>query len=523
MRRSWRRVPLLILSAVLVFSTIAIVRLPAAEAPPSRPQLRAAALQFGVVPEANVATGSRTGARAERIVGPLHTTILLLDDGTTRVCLVTTHFAGTTAENVAELFRSAIAEELGIPPSRVLLFSSHNHSTASLANNGVSAYAAYAESPPPAQLSPVGARLLDELRSHARRLPEMLQPVTVWWAQGHEDRITYNRKGRRADGTTYFMREEDRVLVGKDFRGDVDTEAPVVVLKNTAGRVVTAICQFTGHPVTSYHPEKPVVFGDWPQVACDRLAKHFDKGEIVPVAFLQGCAGDVNSKEMFCGGVERATEFGNMLAETYIGALASLRPSEHDGLELAIEQVELPLAPLPPQQVLVDELEEMDDFIRRAEGGDEDTLCCVGLNFPRALTPAYRARLVELVRQWNQWALELYEQGKSESIPKHLEVEIAVIRMGDVGIVGMPCEAFQGIGRQIRRHSPLPLSIPCAYMNGSHGYITDGPNTGDREYMSAFYRYTRFRPPLKKPAGDVIADRAVEVLKRFAGEAIAGK
>jgi hypothetical protein len=113
---------------------------------------------------------------------------------------------------------------------------------------------------------------------------------------------------------------------------------------------------------------------------------------------------------------------------------------------------------------------------------------------------------------------QLHEQGSVDSVPKHLEMTIAVVRIGDVGIVGMPCEPFQGIGRQIRRHSPLPISIPCAYMNASHGYITDGPNTGDREYMSAFYRYTKFRPPLKKPAGDVMADRAVEVLSRFAKE-----
>ena len=88
----------------------------------------------------------------------------------------------------------------------------------------------------------------------------------------------------------------------------------------------------------------------------------------------------------------------------------------------------------------------------------------------------------------------------------------------NVGIVGMPCEPFQGIGRQIRRRAALPISIPCAYMNASHGYITDGANTGDREYMSAFYHYTKFRPPLESPAGDVMADRAVQVLRRFAKE-----
>ena len=52
-------------------------------------------------------------------------------------------------------------------------------------------------------------------------------------------------------------------------------------------------------------------------------------------------------------------------------------------------------------------------------------------------------------------------------------------------------------------------------MNGTHGYVTDSANTGDREYMSAFYRYTSSRPPFARPAGDVVADHAVEILKNF--------
>ena len=96
-------------------------------------------------------------------------------------------------------------------------------------------------------------------------------------------------------------------------------------------------------------------------------------------------------------------------------------------------------------------------------------------------------------------------------------MEIYVFRLGDVGVVGMPFEPFQGIRRRIRDHSPLPLAIPCGYVNVSHGYLTDGPNTGDREYMSAHYRYTKFRPPFRKPAGDVMADKGVEILRRFAG------
>jgi hypothetical protein len=140
----------------------------------------------------------------------------------------------------------------------------------------------------------------------------------------------------------------------------------------------------------------------------------------------------------------------------------------------------------------------------------------VGLNFPTELTPAYRGKLIEAVLPWNKWALELRQSSKADTVPKHLEVEIQVLRLGDVGIVGLPFEPFQGIGRQIRNRSPLPLAIPCGYVNVSHGYLTDGPNTGDREYMSAHYRYTKFRPPFKKPAGDVLADKGIEILNRFA-------
>jgi hypothetical protein len=512
----WRSL-LLVWGLVATRATTALAG-PAATAAVEQPRLRAAAVSFAVLPEVDAATSSRVGARATEVAGPLKTTVLLLDDAGTQFCMVTTHFGGTAPANVNQRLREDLARKMDLPLSHVWIFTSHNHSSVNFAANPMAIYDVPARGNPPAELLPIAETFLAELLVHAGGLSSQLQPVTVWWAEGQEDRITYNRKGRRADGTTYFMREEDRALVGADYRGDVDTQAPVVVFKNGAGRIIAALCQFTGHPVTSYHPEKPVVFGDWPQVAADALAEHLGGADCVPVGFLQGCAGDVNSKEMFSGGVVRATQFGRMLGESYVKALAGLEPSRRDGLDVAVEMVRVPLAPLPPRGVLIAELAEMDAFLQRANAGDEDTLFCVGLNFPRALSPLYRGRLVEPPRDWNLWALDLHHSGKADSVPRDLEMEIAVIRVGDVGIVGLPCEPFQGIGRLVRRDSPLPVNIPCGYGNVSHGYVTDGPNTGDREYMSAFYRYTKYRPPLQKPAGDVLARRAVEILRHFAEE-----
>ncbi len=520
-RRDWLQVAAGAASAAYTFPlTAAAQGRPVAGS--EHPRLRAASLEFAVTAEAETptsATGRFTGAVVRKVAGPLKTTVTLLEEGDLRVCLLTSHFNSHTRANVSETIRREVASDLGLPVANVILFSSHNHSEVAVASNAVSAWADRPpEGYPKPEWLPIGRELLDKCREHAKRLPEMLQPVTVWWAEGTEGRITYNRKGRRADGSTYFMREEDRELVGVDFNGDIDRQAPLVVLKDVQGKPVVVLAQFTGHPVTSYHPERPVVFGEWPQVACDIVARHLAPSGSLPVGFLQGCAADVNSKEMFRGGVKGAVRYGRMLGESYIKALEQLKPSRRDGLQYSLEKVGVPLAPLPPVETLRAEIAEMEDYIRRAAAGDEDTLHCVGLNFPTELTPSYRGKLVERILPWNRWALQLHQSGRANSVPKFQKAEIHVIRIGDVGIVGMPFEPFQGIGRQIRARSPLPLAIPCGYTNVSYGYLTDGPNTGDREYMSAFYRYSEFRPPYQKPAGDVLADKATEVFERFLGE-----
>lgn len=497
----------------------------------SNGELQAASARFSITPEigpdltGNYGVG---GPRVEKIVGPLKTTATLLDDGRTRVFLIMADTCNM-ANNVGRLFRRVLGEALGIPPEQVLFFSSHNHSDFLLARNATKAFGMPPHDDDEADLLPIGRTYLDKLLHHARELQERLEPVTAWWAQGEERRISYNRKGYRADGSTYLMREEDRVLQGADYNGDMDPEAPVVVLKNDQGKVVSAIVQFTGHPVTGFSAETPIVFGDFPQAACDHLSKHLSGGgggAEVPVGFLQGCAGDINAKEMLTGGVERANEFGRMLGGSYVDALPSLKKSERPGLSFAHAVVDLPLAPLPGLEELEAEIGEIEDFIRRASAGDEDTLECVGLNFPHALSPSFRAYLVEQIKPWTEWALQQRRAGTADELPRSMPMDLWVLRIGDVGIAGMPCEPFLCIGRQMREGSRLPLTIPCGFLNYGMGYIPDGPNIGDREYMSSFHRYTaqaryqsKPRPPLAAPGGDVLADKAVELMNRMAAEA----
>ncbi|MDP7277181.1 MAG: hypothetical protein QF363_17005 [Planctomycetaceae bacterium] len=467
-------------------------------------------------------TGSHTGAVVEESHGFQQTRILLLHEAGRDICIVSSDFPTNTVP-ISDRIRDTLAEILKMPRSHVVNCSSHNHCSTSLAENTFEPYQAgrfrrYRRKKV-CRLTKVGRVFMKDLKSAARKLRRELIDATTWWAEGQEARISYHRKARRADGSSYFMREADRVAVGRDYHGDIETRAPVVTFRRDDGSTVAALAQFAAHPVTAYHPEKPLAHGEYPSVAVNLLSEHLaSDGSGPPVAFLQGCCGDINTKKMFVGGVETAERHGRLLGKSYISATRRLQRSETEKLDLAVVTAPVPLAELPSVRTLERERAEMEDFVQRAIEGDEDTLTCVGLNFPRRLSPLYRARLVEMPLAWNHWALSQHRRGRADRVARTLDLEMQVLRIGDVGIVGMPCEPFQGIGRQIRLESPLPISIPCGYTNVSHGYITDGANTGGREYMSSFYRYTKFRPPLRNPAGDVLADEAVRILRQFAKE-----
>src|SRR5690606_19552660 len=125
-----------------------------------------------------------------------------------------------------------------------------------------------------------------------------------------------------------------------------------------------------------------------------------------------GASGDINAKYMLTGTIDQAKEAGRILGETMLIAARNLRPSKRIGMEWSIETAYIPYGPLPSLEDLELSLAEIDDFVKRGNAGDENTLRCVGMNFPRALTPPYRANLVMGVRDWYIWAIEQYKQNK---------------------------------------------------------------------------------------------------------------
>jgi hypothetical protein len=477
-------------------------------------QLQAAFYDFEIMPNGD-------DLEKKTVKGPLKSVIVLLKAGEVEVVIVNNNLGGTKP-NTAVLIKSEVSKLLDVPFENVLIFSTHNHSGLQMTTGDTPTYRlknsyntllVRKDAPRPEELATTnyGRAFLENLGRACRKLPGLLEPVTVHWSLGQERRITYNRKGRRADGSTYFMREKDRQQIALDFTGDIDSDAFVVAFKKRDGRPIGFLVQFTGHPVTAYHPEKQVVHGDWPQVASDVLSDEYGG---VPVGFLQGCAGDVNSKHMLSGDISLSEHYGRLLGQTFIDAASRLKPSARYGMGLSTDVAAVPFDDLPSIEALEKELQEINDFVIRAEAGDQKTLECVGLNFPRAFSPEFRAHLATKLLPWTEWALEMQQSGRKS--PSNMSVPVMVLRVGDVGIAGIAGEPFLGIGRLIKKGSPLPVAIPCGYYDASYGYIPDAANTGDREYMSSFYRYTEDRPPFRKPAGDAIAEKLLFMMTELA-------
>src|ERR1700722_11236369 len=160
-------------------------------------------------PSSSVGAATRRGIPVAEVFGPLQTTIFLLRRGETRLCFISTScFAdGFPYSNVV---RRNVGAILALDRGQIALFSTHNHSTVLVA--GMSQFAGRMPEPeallPEEEMTDFGRALLRQLEEAARTLAGKLEPVTVAWALGRERRISYNRKGRRADGSTYLMRDE---------------------------------------------------------------------------------------------------------------------------------------------------------------------------------------------------------------------------------------------------------------------------------------------------------------------------
>ncbi len=456
-------------------------------------KLEAAAVSFDATPPLGVPAGTHGDVPViQKIEGLIDARALALRQGNLTV-------GWSNSDNAAfDKMRARLSQHLKTPVERTIHSCTHNHSS-------------FHDKVLEQEDTPFAKSYFSKVDQSAQALAAGFREVRCSWGVRQERTITYNRKGRRPDGSTFFMREEDRVEQPPDYVGVIDDRATVVRLDDPRGRPLALITHFTGHPVASYNLEEAVINPDYCGYGLGDVTAQF--GSPAPVGFfLQGCAGDISCKHMF-GGDAKARELGSRLGLTLRAAAGDARPVSSPRLTFTDGTAHVPFAALPSLDQLRKDKEELESFVRRCESGSPDTLRVLGYNFSRTMRQNYRKRLAEPLLRWTHWAIE--QRSKGIDRPRQtLPVYVQVVTLGDVAFVLMPMELFVGIGLEIRKRSPFPCTVPVAYTNKVYpNYLGRAEDIGDREYMSAFYRYSLL-PPYAKPAGDVIVDKAVDLLNR---------
>ena len=235
-------------------------------------ELRAGVAATDITPPVGSAMygyGARGANVSEGVHDPLYAKAIVLDDGETRIAIVTLDLGAFTAENT-QYVRGYMGERAEI--DHVICVASHTHSAPRASLNF------------PTREAPWIRETEAEIANTIKEASTKLQParIAVGWGRVEEG---HNRRKVLDDGTVeMFWENRERVPTSP-----LDYSLGVIRVSDEAGDPIAVLVNFTCHPVV-LGPENLQISADYPGVFM-RLVEEATGAQCM---FLQGAAGDIN-------------------------------------------------------------------------------------------------------------------------------------------------------------------------------------------------------------------------------------
>ncbi len=431
---------------------------------------------------AGVAKGIITDATAGPSNDPLYVKALILDDGLTRMVIITADAVaigeiGYIKNDYLAKVRAQLQTELNILPANVLINASHCHGRV---------------------CADVEQRTVQAVRDAARNLV----PVRVGAGTGHEDRIMENRRiklknGKEADVRGAYSLPPDEEVAGV---GPVDPEIGILRLDQANGKTLAVVYNFACHPIQGVPNGGNTVTADLVGFASKVIEDNLSEGTLA--FFLQGCAGDINPvlyKDV--ANPRDAEPLGNLLGLSTLQALKRIRSKDGGELKVINETMELPRAKLGPR--IASMQAEQSRLVKSLSGTSLNLKTFIPLvvkyNYSPEFPSYYSHRYLHertrgrndltLLDAENRRNLEAYVkniytmeeltrlQTNLELLKKHyaqneaagnqaIKVEVLGVRIGDFVLASFPGELTVQIGLNIKKSSPHKLTFVAGYTNG---------------------------------------------------------
>ncbi len=450
----------------------------------AEPKLRAGAVAVDVTPMQFPisANGGFADRKATKANDPLHARCLVLDDGTTKLAIVVVDSCMLPRELLDEA-KARASEKTGIPTANMLVSATHTHTAPT--STGV-----FQSEPDAAYVKFLTGKIADGIIAANGQL----KAAEAGWGVVKEPSQLFNRRWMMKPGTLLkdpFGTATDRVKMNpghenpalSEQAGTVDPDISILALRTPDGKPIALLANYSLH----YVGDLPALSADYFGVFAERIAAKLAKPDQDP-AFVgilsNGTSGDVNNVDFKNAPLK--SQPGER-CRTVAEVVATAAKKAHDaakfrgGITLAAAEREIELKVRKPT---AEELKRANEILEKA--GNRV------LNTPDEVY----ARETILIAKY----------------PDAVKLKLQAFRIGDLGIVAIPCEVFTEIGLMIKAKSPLPQTFTIELANGYNGYLP----TPAQHDLGGYETWRARSSYLEVKASDTIGKVVLELLGKVA-------
>ncbi|MGE0607859.1 MAG: hypothetical protein AB7O62_12265 [Pirellulales bacterium] len=408
-------------------------------------QLLAGAATSNITPRLGISiNGNLRDGTALQIHDELHARCLVLDNGVERIGLVVVDSCAVPGE-IHEAAKHLVHGNTSFPIDRIIISATHTHSAPTV--TGV-----FQSDPDLEYQEFLTLRIADGLR----RAINNLRPARVAWAVGSEPTQVFNRRWKKRPGTIPadpFGGTSDLVQMnpsrGSDDllepSGPIDPDVTLLSVQDAHGKPLALFANYSLHYVGDVGPGH--VSADYFAAFSDRMQQLLQADRLDPpfVAMMSnGTSGNINNVNFRVAGGAATPPYTRIKSVAYTvadAAFQALQSAEyHDWVPIAMREARLTLGRRLPAPAEVDRAKFI---LEQAKPGPLATL-----------EEAY--------------ARETYIMA---DLPPTIETVIQAARIGELGIVTLPCETFVETGLAIKAASPFKPTLAISLANDYAGYL----------------------------------------------------
>lgn len=426
-------------------------------------------------------TGSFQDRQATSAHDPLHARALVLKSGNTEIAFVVCDICLISRE-IFDAAKQQASIKTGIPTSHMLTSATHTHTAPT--------------SVPLAQCnpSPEYVQFLTEsiaqsiIQAHGR-----LEPAKVAWTVAREPAEVNNRRWYVKEGgirPNPFGKTTDKVRMnppgGSDLlikpAGPTDPDISILSVQYADGRPLALLANYSLHYVGGLPPNQLSAdyFGEFAR----QIKKRLGADETFIGIMSNGSSGDINNINFReprprAAVFERITAVANVIADRTFQAVKSLKYRSDVSLEMQERTIDL------------------------------------GIRKPNAEEVKYAEKLLADAKDPKRLTTnEVYarETVRINKGPDSVNLKLQALRIGELGIVAIPCEVFAEIGLEIKQKSPLKPTFVIALANGYNGYLP----TPEQHILQGYETWRSGWSYLEVDASNKINEQVFQMLNQLA-------